>query len=163
MSVWSSLFSDARFNRRQGSVETFFLHIFSPGRALHHQGAMKNGTEHLMSGNTFNFTVTCIVGNVQLYCFPNFSFMLAYSQTRFRKSRFIWKCTFFVVLVFAKFSIKSVQQAKKPASPLGFPLLFFLLRFCCLEYFCTYVASLYVYTYKYLRIFSMERLDRNSL
>lgn len=32
---------------------------------------------------------------------------------------------FFVVLVFAKFSIKSVQQAKKPASPLCSPPPFF--------------------------------------
>lgn len=71
---------------------------------------------------------------------------------------------FLVVLVFAKFSIKSVQQAKKPASPLHSlsPPIIFLWSYCSLEYFCTYIALVCVYTYKYLRIFSMERLNRNN-
>lgn len=63
---------------------------------------------------------------------------------------------FLVVLVFAKFSIKRVQQAKKPASLLCSPPLFLIfIMFLLFAIVCTYIASLYVYTYKYLRIFSM--------
>lgn len=115
--------------------------LFYPGRNLHNQGAARNGTKHLMSGNSFIFIVTCIVGNMQSHCFSNFLFMLAHPQTRFRKNRIIWNCTFFVVLVFAKFSIKSIQQAKISAP------LFLLLVFW--NTFCTYIASFNAYTHQF--------------
>lgn len=77
--------------------------------------------------------------------------MLAHSQTRFRKIRIIWNCTFFVVLVFAKFPIKSIQHASKS---FPHPLLF---KSSFLKYFCTYVTSFSVCA-SVLGIFSMEVL-----
>lgn len=105
----------------------FFLHIFPPGRALHHQGSVRNGTEHLISGNSFNFMVTCIVGNLYSYCFPNLSFVLAQSQTRFRKSRFIWKCTFFYCCscFLPNFQLKMFSKPRNLPLLSSNPLLFF--------------------------------------
>lgn len=136
-------FLDALFGNGQSPVKS----SFSQSSLL---GGLYVIRVHLLSGNTVNF-VTCIVGNMQLHYFSFFLFMLAHSQTRFRKIRIIWNCTFFVVLVFAKFPIKSIQHASKS---FPHPLLF---KSSFLKYFCTYVTSFSVCA-SVLGIFSMDVL-----
>lgn len=106
--------------------QTYFLTFFLLGELYIIRVPVRGGTEHLISGNH-----SILLGPVVWEMCSQTAFLISLScwlppKPDLGRADSSGNVFFLVVLVFAKFSIKSIQQAKKPAFLLLSPLLFLL-------------------------------------
>lgn len=104
--------------------QTYFLTFFLLGELYIIRVPLRGGTEHLIS-ETHSILLWPVVWEMCSHT----AFLISLScwlppKPDLGRADSSGNVLFLVVLVFAKFSIKSVQQAKKPAFLLRFPLFF---------------------------------------
>lgn len=108
----SSLFFRCSFQQLVGPCEIFLLPVFPPGRTLCNQGTsiIRKHTQYYCDMYCGKHVVTL------LFIFP---FHVGSLPDKIQEEQNHLELYFFVVLVFAKFSIKSIQHASKsfPHSP----------------------------------------------